>query len=259
MAPPVGPSATPPPPPAVPAGGSAPTTGRGPMVWAAGGAGVVLASAVLTLLAYRTVAPDRSSEALARVPQAPVEQVPVGQEPVVNPTVKAVEEPVEVPPVETAVVSRSLPPAVAEASCRTDGQSDATGRTITYEPAQTIDGDLSTAWRCAGSAVGQELTLRLAGLTTVTSVGLVPGYAKVDPADGIDRFALYRTVTGVEWRFDDGTVVAQDVSAPRASMTTLELAEPVTTSSVTMVVTSTGNDAAEYDFTAVSEVELSGF
>ena len=53
--------------------------------------------------------------------------------------------------------------------------------------------------------------------------------------------------------------MAQDVSAPSASMTTVELAEPVTTSSVTMVVMSTGNDAAEYDFTAVSEVELSGF
>ena len=43
------------------------------------------------------------------------------------------------------------------------------------------DDNLSTAWRCDGSAVGQTITFALPPNTRIAEVGLVNGYAKVDP------------------------------------------------------------------------------
>ena len=88
--------------------------------------------------------------------------------------------------------------------------------TTTYDARNAIDGNPATAWRpTEGDGVGQELVLRLPASTTVASVGLVPGYAKTDPATGVDRFAQNRTIARVSWTFDDGTSVQQEL--PRRS------------------------------------------
>jgi hypothetical protein len=136
---------------------------------------------------------------------------------------------------------------------------DSAGNDVTYEPQLTLDSRTDTAWRCPGSAVGMQLVYEFAGPVTVTSVGLVPGYAKVDPADGADRFAENRTVTAVTWRFDGGQSHEQRIPAPRASLATSDLPDEVRTTRVVLEIAGTGNDAAERDFTAISDVRFTGY
>ncbi|MGY1711340.1 hypothetical protein ACI8AC_17725 [Geodermatophilus sp. SYSU D00758] len=94
---------------------------------------------------------------------------------------------------------------------------------------------------------------------TVTAVGLVPGYAKVDPADGTDRFAENRTVTAVSWHFGGGASHQQRIPAPQPDLTTSQLPAEVRTTRVVLEVAGTGNPAAQRDFTAISDVLVTGY
>jgi hypothetical protein len=133
------------------------------------------------------------------------------------------------------------------------------GNTITYEPDLTLDAVPATAWRCPGSAVGHQLVYDFGRPVMLTSVGLVPGYAKVDPVDGSNRFAENRTVTAVTWRFDDGTTHRQTIDSPGPSLVTVDLPRAVSTSELVLEIASTGNDAAVRDFTPVSDVRFAGY
>ncbi|HEX6517207.1 MAG TPA: hypothetical protein VF049_16695 [Nocardioidaceae bacterium] len=97
----------------------------------------------------------------------------------------------------------------ATASCQSDSSVDAAGHQVDYAPAHVFDRDMTTAWRCDGSGVGQRLTLSLPGTVPVGEVGMVPGYAKTDPANGADRYAENNRITKVRWHFSDGTTVIQ--------------------------------------------------
>lgn len=97
----------------------------------------------------------------------------------------------------------------ATASCQSDSSVDAAGHTVDYDPKQVFDRDMTTAWRCDGSGVGQRLSLALPGRVEVGQVGMVPGYAKTDPANGADRYAENNRITKVRWTFSDGTSVVQ--------------------------------------------------
>jgi hypothetical protein len=113
----------------------------------------------------------------------------------------------------------------ATASCEAPPSVDAAGNRIRYEPANTYDGDLSTAWRCNGDGVGQTLTLSLAEGVRIGEVGLVPGYAKTDPRSGADRYAENNRITRVRWTFADGTSIVQplDGSATNREMQTVRI------------------------------------
>ena len=100
----------------------------------------------------------------------------------------------------------------ATASCQSDTSRDAAGNPTAYEPANAHDEDLSTAWRCDGSGVGQRFTVQVPAGTVVGEVGLVPGYAKTDPATGVDRYAENNRITRVRWAFDDGSTFVQKMS-----------------------------------------------
>jgi hypothetical protein len=145
------------------------------------------------------------------------------------------------------------------ATCEADPGVDSAGNTITYHPDLTLDAVPATAWRCPGSAVGQQLVYDFGGPVTLTAVGLVPGYAKVDPVDGTDRFVENRTVTAVTWRFDDGTTHRQTISGPGPGMVSVDLPRAVSTSEVVLEIAGTGNDAAIRDFTPVSDVQFAGY
>jgi hypothetical protein len=145
------------------------------------------------------------------------------------------------------------------ATCQAPDGVDSAGTVVTYQPAHTLDGAPATAWRCPGAAVGTRLTFDFGGPVLLASPGLVPGYAKIDSADGTDRFAENRTVTAVTWRFDDGTSVAQSIPAPRPSLAAIDLPTPVSTSRVVLEITGTGNAAALRDYTAISDVSFSGY
>ncbi|MGY2066384.1 hypothetical protein [Blastococcus sp. SYSU DS0619] len=155
--------------------------------------------------------------------------------------------------------SAPLQPVSVQATCQAPPSVDAAGNTVTYEPALTLDAVGATAWRCPGSAVGQQLVYDFGAPVTLTSVALVPGYAKVDPADGTDRFLENRTVTEVVWRFDDGQPVRQTIATPTATAAQLEIPGGVTTQRVVLEIGGTGNDAAIRNFTAISDVRFSGY
>ena len=152
-----------------------------------------------------------------------------------------------------------LRPVSVTATCQAPPGQDAVGTTITYEPQLTLDAVGATAWRCPGAAVGQQLVYDFGAPVTVTSVALVPGYAKVDPADGTDRFLENRTVTAVDWQFDDGRTQRQSIASPSAGMAEFQLPEAVTTRRLVLEIAGTGNDSAVRNFTAISDVRFAGY
>ena len=47
-------------------------------------------------------------------------------------------------------------------------------------------------WRVAGDGTEQWLELDFASEVSVQSIGIIPGYDKIDPSDNADRFAQNR-------------------------------------------------------------------
>lgn len=152
----------------------------------------------------------------------------------------------------------ALRPRSVTATCQAPPGVDAANLPVTYGPANTLDGFGGTAWRCAGSAVGQQLVFDFGRPVTLSSVGLVPGYDKIDPVDGTDRFGENRTVTGVTWRFDGGDDHRQEIPAPTRALAESPLRTPVTTTRVVLEIARTGNDGAIRDFTTISDIAFTG-
>jgi hypothetical protein len=159
----------------------------------------------------------------------------------------------------SVVAAGPVHPLSVTATCQAPPGADSAGTTVTYEPASTLDDVPATAWRCPGSAVGQQLVYDFGAAVTLTSVGLVPGYAKVDPVDGTDRFAENRTVTAVVWRFDDGTEQRQTIADPGPTPATVEIPGGISTRRLVLEIAGTGNDGAVRDFTAISEAQFAGY
>ncbi len=86
--------------------------------------------------------------------------------------------------------------------CTSGPSVDSSGQKVAYRARNAIDGDPTTAWRCAGDASGRTLTLRLPKGTEVGEVGLIPGYAKTDPSSGVDRYAENNRITQVTWTLE---------------------------------------------------------
>ncbi|MET3962358.1 hypothetical protein ABIE44_002292 [Marmoricola sp. OAE513] len=102
-------------------------------------------------------------------------------------------------------------PESAEATCTSDPGVDSSNDPVSYDVANTLDDDPTTAWRCDGSARNESITFTLPAGTEIGEVGLIPGYAKTDSRSGIDRYAENNRIARVTWTFDDGTEVTQDV------------------------------------------------
>lgn len=174
-----------------------------------------------------------------------------------------------VPPATTAVPAATAPPGPAAgspadvrplapdrltASASSPAGVDASGQPVTYEAANLADGRNETAWRVPGSGVGTTVRAEWDAPVTLTSIGLVPGYAKVDPADGSDRFWQNRRVLAVRYHFDGGAVVdARFSESPDLQPTAVQ----VTTRTVTVEIART-TPARERDFTAISELVFEG-
>jgi hypothetical protein len=105
----------------------------------------------------------------------------------------------------------SLTPSQVKASCEAPQSTDGAGNPVVYVPEQMSDGTPSTAWRCNGNGIGQVVTFGFAAGTTIAEVGLVNGYAKVDPATGVQRYGEYRRITKVTWAFANGTSFQQSL------------------------------------------------
>lgn len=134
---------------------------------------------------------------------------------------------------------------------------DSEGRPVRFRPANMWDGRPRTAWRMPGDGTGQTLTFDLGAEVVLTDVGLVNGYAKVDGPN--DWYDANRRIRKVQWEFDDGTRVTQDLTDVR----TLQPTEvgPVRTRTVLLhliEVSAPAEGPGGRDFTAISEIRLLG-
>lgn len=98
----------------------------------------------------------------------------------------------------------------ATASCTAPAGRDASGLYVTYDPANVLDNQPTTAWRCDGDAVNQSLEFTFAPGAQLVGVGIVNGYAK--SAGTTSLYDQYRRVISVRWDLPDGSWFAQNLS-----------------------------------------------
>ena len=158
-----------------------------------------------------------------------------------------------------AIVTQSPPepsplrPDSIAASMTAPPNVDSSGSRVTYAAGNVLDQDPTTAWRVPGTGLGQTLTARWSRRVQVTSLGLLPGYAKRDPYSGVDRFRENRRVRAVRYRFSNGSSVQVRFSdSPRLQRHEVD----VVTSSITVEIISTTN--GRRDFAAISELAVTG-
>jgi hypothetical protein len=113
----------------------------------------------------------------------------------------------------------------------------------------------------AGDGVEQWLQLDFDSQVGITSIGLIPGYDKIDPGDGTDRFAQNRVVKVVRFEFSDGSSVRASFEQSR-EMQFVAFEQPIRTRSIRIVVEQTYPpppvDQGGRDFTPISEVHVLG-
>jgi len=134
---------------------------------------------------------------------------------------------------------------------------DFDGNLVAYEASQMGDGNPDTAWRTAGDASGETITVTLTEPGVVTRVGLVNGYAK--QVAGVDWYPNNRRIVAVTWGFDDGSQIEQ-AFAEQPAIQRLKV-PPVETTTVTITITAVtppGAGSLGRDYTAISEVSVIG-
>jgi hypothetical protein len=146
------------------------------------------------------------------------------------------------------------------ADCTYPPSVDGTGRPVTYGPEMAVDDALDTAWRCPGAG-GHTIQFQTGRGVLLSDIGIVPGYAKVDPATGVNRFTDNHTVTQVTWRFsgvDGDFQFTQDIPNPVPQIVWLHLSHPVSVGQGSLTVTGTGNPGSRQDSTPISTIAVWG-
>jgi hypothetical protein len=134
---------------------------------------------------------------------------------------------------------------------------DWAGNPVSYDTTNLADGDPSTAWRMEGDGTGHELTIEFDEVRTLSEVGLINGYAKVDEErENYNWYEINRRVMQVTWVFDDGTEVPQELHEV-AELQTTPLDTPVQTQSIRLRLDEVSSPG-ERDYTAVSELTIIG-
>lgn len=145
-----------------------------------------------------------------------------------------------------------------EASCQREPAQDQSGEPVEYLPEFVHDDDTQTAWQCPGDGAGETLTFTLADPVAITTLGIIPGYAKVDPTENTQWYPRYRRLTEVRWRFDDGDPVSQvlDPDPELRDLQILTLEEPRQTSTLTMEIVGSEIGVDDWRNIAVTEVVI---
>lgn len=157
-------------------------------------------------------------------------------------------------------VPASMSPTVAavRSSATRQNSVDSCGKPTNYGPLNALDGTNATAWMTVGSGDGQYVEFTLRKGVEISTVGLVPGYAKVDPCTGQDRFLDMRRIAEVVWTFDGGDEIVQQLDVESGTMQTMDLPAPIAASKVRMTIrVTTPPGTAGFDYAPVSEVNLS--
>ena len=112
-----------------------------------------------------------------------------------------------------------------------------------------------------GDGSGAEIVLTLPAETQLRSVGLINGYAKTArDARGreLDWYHGNRRIERVEWVFDDGTTIDQDLQ-DSTDLQSVDVDVTTTTIRLRLVtVSSPGTGRAARDYTAISDVSVVG-
>ena len=141
------------------------------------------------------------------------------------------------------------------ASDTAPSSTDAAGNTVTYVPANVIDGDVQTAWRTPGAGKDASVTLIFDNPIDVVRIGLIPGYAKTDAQTGVDRFVQNRIIK---------TVSYQIAGIPNTTKTFRPQPVPqfvrldALTSRITVKILDTTAPGG-LDYTAISEIYVFGY
>lgn len=232
------------------------------------GAPVVAGFAALVVVAvglsawYLTRSDDDAVQTSAPAPSAssPTQSATSTQTPSTTPS------PTPTPtPTPSATPTPTFPtgpvvPARATAPSTAPDSADAGGRTTSYAAANVLDGKPSTAWRSEGDATGETLVFTFDAPVRLTQVGLVNGFAKVDPYDGTDRYEQGRRITAVTWTFRTATgpvTVRQSLrDGDRRVQTTTVAPVEVTEVDLTIDRTTRPGAGGRFDRTAISDVEF---
>lgn len=112
----------------------------------------------------------------------------------------------QVPPQAEQTIQELTRFASVTATDQMEAGQDSCGVSMSYQPANIIDGASKTAWRVAGNGAGQSITLSFPTEVVVTEVRVIPGYAKIDPCkDHIDRCTWNRIPRHIKISFSNGT------------------------------------------------------
>lgn len=253
----------PPPPPTMAGTPAAPPRERRRSAWLPWVVAVVLLALVAGAGAVLLVgdgdddkaADDRSSDSSEPSGDSPSSGATDGTDEPEQPDATGTEGPVEAPDPDDVV--DLAPDATVTVPAEAPPSRDRSGRPVTFVAANMADGKPRTAWRMPGDGTGETLTFDLGRDVVITEVGMINGYAKVDGAD--NWYLGNRRVRAVQWEFDDGTRVTQEL-ADRREMQRAELG-PIATRTVTvhlLTVTAPGTGPNRRDFTAISELQLLG-
>jgi hypothetical protein len=231
---------------------------RSDLPWLAWVAGAVALLLVAVLGVWLLFGDDESDpDLVAGEPTAtPAEKAPQNKPARPGKTPKKTAAPKPGRPVDVTSQATAAVPATAQSS------TDFDGNVVGYEARNMLDGVPTTCWRMPGDGSGETITLELPEATRLTSVGLINGYAKTDTDPSgttLDWYAGNRRIVGVEWAFDDGSVVTQDLTETRALQR--KKINPATTSTVELrllTVTPPGEGPSRRDYTAISDLALVG-
>ncbi|GAA1152291.1 zinc ribbon domain-containing protein [Nocardioides aquiterrae] len=165
------------------------------------------------------------------------------------------------PPSDPPAGGRLLAGAEVTVPATAPPNQDVSGNPTTYVGDNMLDGVPETCWRMPGDGGGEEITVTLPRQTHLRRVGLINGYAKTaQDARGheLDWYHGNRRVLRVEWVFDDGTTVSQDLADTEAVQS---VDVDVTTTTVVLRLVSVsppGEGRAARDYTAISDLSFVG-
>jgi hypothetical protein len=131
---------------------------------------------------------------------------------------------------------------------------DAAGHRVTYLPGNVVDGIIATAWRAPGDGVGDTITLVFSGPVDIVKVGLIPGYAKVDPETSANRFEQDRIITEVRYLIEGLPPTIQHLQREPYPQ---YVAVSAATTQITVEILKTTRPGG-LDFTAISEIYVYG-
>jgi serine/threonine-protein kinase len=230
--------------------------------------GIVLALLLAALLGSRLLTPRQSGPAPTTAAQAAAAPTAASQP---NETPDA-SQPTSAPaptepagaiagPATTAAEPEGLIPARVSASGNSAPGIDGQGNPVTYEPTRAVDGRADTAWRVDGDGAGQWIELDFGAEVQVQKIGIIPGYDKIDPFDGSDRFAQNRVVKRVRLEFAGGASAEASFAQDR-QMQFVTLPAAVRTRTLRVVILETypppPQESGGRDFTPISEIKVEG-